>query len=254
MIRVLLMIAAAGFVLCVACFAGAFAIGGHDLIARGGWNLISDGDFHRGDWPRRGEAQVTRQIAWSGDTLVADFPANIRYVQGEGPATITGPASIIKEVVVKDGELTLPGRNRTRGMTITLTAPGVNKFEVRSVADLSIENYRQDTLVLKMTGSGDAHVEGQAASAEVSVTGSGDADLSDLGLNRAKVDVSGSGDVLIAPKEAADVKLSASGDVRLLSRPAQLTTQMTASGRVEERGRDKDEDDGERVRGPGKSV
>src|SRR4051812_11731730 len=114
MIRVLVMIAVAGFVLCLGSLAAAVAIGGPDAIARGGWNL-ADGDWnwgwsdhhHRGDhdraryaaggWTDSGGPASSRNLAWSGaDQLDLDLAADVRYIQTAGPGPgaveITGPS------------------------------------------------------------------------------------------------------------------------------------------------------------------
>lgn len=52
MTRTLVLIAIVGFVLAVACFAGAFAIVG------GPFSIDEEGHFHRGDW--RNDVEVRR--------------------------------------------------------------------------------------------------------------------------------------------------------------------------------------------------
>src|SRR5687767_11208001 len=95
MIRVLVMIAVAGFVLAVVCISSAVAIGGPQIVAQGGWPAIArhwtgDWDFNWEDgeppsWSKRLGPQATRTIAWSGaDALDIDLPADVRYVQQEG--------------------------------------------------------------------------------------------------------------------------------------------------------------------------
>ena len=51
-------------------------------------------------------------------------------------------------------------------------------------------------------------------------------------MKQLTVDISGSGKVEAAPKDTADVRISGSGDVKLLSRPANLTSKVSGSGRI----------------------
>jgi hypothetical protein len=46
------------------------------------------------------------------------------------------------------------------------------------------------------------------------------------------VEVSGSADAIIAPTESAQLEISGSGDVRLLTNPKSLETDITGAGRV----------------------
>src|SRR4051812_14779100 len=113
MIRVLVMIAVAGFVLALATFAVAVAIGGPRVLARGGWALVArhwdaDGDVewsgrhHRhGAWADGSGPQATRTLQWSGaEGLDVDLPADVRYIQQDGPAsvTVTGQQRAVEHV------------------------------------------------------------------------------------------------------------------------------------------------------------
>lgn len=249
MIRVLTMIAITGFFVSIACLTGAFAIGGHDAIARGGWGWDWDGERagfsrHDGGWRSDGP-ESTRDLPWSGTAMVIELPADVRYVQSDGPAklTVTGPASVVKDVVVENGHITLPGHHVfRRSLQVVLTAPGVNTFEQRASGDVSIEGYHQATLNLDLSGSGDVTVKGETTTLQLDLSGSGDADLEGLKTARAKVDVSGSGDASIAPREWADLDISGSGDINLLSRPAHLETDVSGSGSLRQDDADRDDD------------
>ena len=83
MIRALLMIAGAGFVLAAGSFAAAVAIGGPDAVARGGWNLLShtggrwgSGEFHHHDHGRPARPRGTRAGAF--DSANREHPSRGR--------------------------------------------------------------------------------------------------------------------------------------------------------------------------------
>jgi hypothetical protein len=123
MIRNLTIVAVASFVLCVGCFAGAFALGGRDIIKHGwsfpaDWNIeVSDDNDHvrigpgstgRGD---DGET-TTRQVAWSGsDALQIDVPAEVIFTQaaaGAGASVkVTGPKRLVDRVTLENGRIAL---------------------------------------------------------------------------------------------------------------------------------------------------
>jgi hypothetical protein len=243
MIRVLVLIAITGFLVGVVALSAAAGLGGPELAARN-WRWIGaewwDSDH---DWPaRRFEGPAaTREMAWDGSSaLVLDVPAEVTFSQAPGPGTVTlrGPKDLIEQVTLSQGRLSLENGFHAGRLEIAVTAPEVTRFEANGDDRLDIRNYRQDALQLVIRGSAEAEVQGQARRAEVSIEGSGDADLDDLTLDDAKVDVSGSGEVSVAPRKAADLDISGSGEVTLRSRPERLQSQVSGSGRIVQMGGD----------------
>ena len=260
MIRTLFIIAAAGLVLATASLGGAFALGGRDL-ARHGWAWTfqdEDGDtvrFQRADDTRTPE--ITRQIAWTGgDALTVDLSADVDYIPGDTPGvTVTGPADLVEKVRLIDGRLTWAdddrdgpnhetvvfGRNENgRGMwaqseavRIVVTAPDVRIFNLQGSADLTLKGYDQDTLAVDISGSGEVSAAGRTRSLELDISGSGDADLSNLATVDANVAIAGSGDARIAPTGRADIAISGSGDVDLNTRPTTVNQSISGSGDVD---------------------
>lgn len=243
MIRVLLMIAVAGFVLSVGAISAAVALGGPDFVAHGGWKFAG----HHGPWgwddddddgsDRWGDS-ATRNLAWSGSTsLDLDLTADVRYVQAPGPATvtITGPERLVDHVIVRDETIKYEDRghrsHRTR-LQILVSAPNISSFDISGRNKLTIEGYRQPSLRLNVSGSADINAAGETDALILDMSGSGDAELGALKTRGAEVDISGSADATIAPTDWAKVDISGRGDVRLLTRPAKLETDISGSGRI----------------------
>lgn len=259
MIRTLLIIAGAAFVLCLGSAAGALAIGGRDMAAHG-WNWTfhdSDGDGDTLSIVRDDGAtstSTTRTLDWTGgEQLVIDLSADVDYVQGDAPGVvITGPADQVNRIRLDGDRLTADqakgprherivfGRHRDgRGVwvrnddvKIVVTAPSVRRFVMNGSSDLYISGFDQPELSLEMTGSGDILAQGRATSLNLIATGSGDADLESLSVSDARVSLSGSGDARVAPTRSADLTTSGSGDIELTTRPATLRQSATGSGDV----------------------
>lgn len=252
MIRALAMVAVAGFVLAVAALSGAVALGGPDMVARGGWTLVDHddwndwGDRHRGS--RRLGPETTRTLTWTGgDRLSIDVPSDVEYVQADGPAsiTVTGPERLVERVVVEDGRLTDKGGSfgwRHRHVTIRMTAPNITQFVLRGSNELVIRDYRQDRMSIDISGSGEVEASGEVRAIDVEISGSGEAELSALRTKEAEVDISGSGDATIAPTERARIEISGSGDVTLTTNPKSVETDISGSGDVSRRGGDGEND------------
>uniref|UniRef100_B0T0Y1 Putative auto-transporter adhesin head GIN domain-containing protein n=1 Tax=Caulobacter sp. (strain K31) TaxID=366602 RepID=B0T0Y1_CAUSK len=266
MIRNLTIVAVASFVLCVGCFAGAFALGGRDLIEHGwtipsDWNVEVNDDndtIHVGPGHQTAEERetTTRQIAWKGgDSLQVDVPAEVIFTQaapGAGAGVkITGPKRLVDRVMIEDGRISLKGDGDYDGtnslkinghgvqvlggedrLSIEVTAPAVRSFTLNGSGDLYLKAYDQPDLRLEINGSGAIDAQGKAGKVDLQVSGSGEADLRSLDTGDAQVVVSGSGEAHVAPHGAAEVELAGSGDVYLTSKPTVLTSNVAGSGEV----------------------
>jgi hypothetical protein len=248
MIRVLVMIAVAGFLVSVATLSAAVAIGGPDIISDAAWHGWRGGHFgwsddsHFGwgatrddDDVRHSDADTTREIAWTGgDNLEVDVPADVTYTQSPGPGklVVTGPQREIDALRLDGGRLYGAHRRRWRDVTIAMTAPAVTRFEVTGSGRLDIRDYGQERLSLDLPGDATVTAAGQTKSLALSVEGSGDTDLSQLKLADASVDVAGSGVAKLAPTGAANINISGSGNVILLTRPAKLESNVSGSGSI----------------------
>jgi len=251
MIRVLGMIAFVGFIVAVACFAGAAALGGRDIVEHG-WRIPSDWhidiDDHDGvdDWDDgdASDAASSRDFTWDGATsLDVEAPAEVRYTQAEGPAklTISGPKATLDHLVVKDGKVRFdePMDHRRR-LLIVMSAPNVSRFALNGDDKLTIAAFKQDHLAIDISGHGEAEAQGEARSFDLRISGSGEADLVRLSSEAGKVDIAGSGHAKIAPRSSADVIIAGSGEVTLSSRPKDLRSSVSGSGRLIQDDEDED--------------
>jgi hypothetical protein len=243
MIRPLLLITGASFVLAVACFAGAAALGGHDFLHPWAWRHAAwtfDGD--RGRWRNWDDVRpenatpVTREIAWTGgDRLELDAPADVQYTQAAGPAklVVTGPKSLVDRLELDDGELRVDGDGWNQGrVSVVMTAPAVSRFAINGDDSLSILGYDQDQLAIDVSGHGMAKAAGKARQVNLDISGSGEIDLGALSSASAEADISGSGRASIAPTDEANLDISGSGEVDLLTRPPRLNSDVSGSGRI----------------------
>lgn len=255
MIRVLFMIAVAGFVLSVASLSAAVAIGGPDLVARGGWDLAEgrwgrnwsfgwhDGEDSMGWSPAEAGPTASRTLVWNGDDkLDLEVAADVRYVQGPGAGsvTLTGPKSVIDQVELRGHTLRYAhGRIGPHPkLTVLVKASGIRAFDLSGRNTLAIENYDQPTLRLDISGASEVSAKGQVGDVELEVSGSGDADLGELKAKGADVEISGAGKAVIAPTERVRIEISGMGDVKLLTRPPEVETDISGAGKVREAGPD----------------
>jgi hypothetical protein len=181
-----------------------------------------------------GTGSSERRLAWSGgDTIDISVPARVRFRGGEGnEILLRGSPDVIGHVELHGSHLFLDCRSGARAIEITLPGQAFRRVNVSGWATLDMANLDQRDLAINISGSGNLHGQGAVDRLTLHVSGSGDAKLGDLAVKQLAVKISGSGNVEAAPKDEADIKISGSGSVRLLSRPPQLRTHVSGSGRI----------------------
>lgn len=239
MIRNLFIIAGAALVLSIVCLMGAAALGGQEL-RRGGWSIPGDAwtwvASDEIDWSS--ETTAERVIEWPGaEALVFDLPARVVYTQADQPSiAVSGDPDYVERVRFENGRFTLDRREgeAVRGgrLRLTVAAPAVSRFEMHGSHRLEIRDYDQDTLTLRLNGSGDVEAYGRTRALDLEIAGSGDADLDELSVQDARIVVEGSGTAEIAATGQVDAIVRGSGDIDLRTRPAQVTSRVEGSGRV----------------------
>jgi hypothetical protein len=251
MIRVLAMISVAGFLLSAVCLSIAVSLAGPEVISRGVWDwpgpfhfAWNDDRHHHGfSWnysSSESGPQASRDLAWSGESLDVDLPADVHFSQADGPAKLVvyGPKAALDHLSVAGGHIGFDRPMDDVGdVKIELTAPKVTHFGLSGSGKLDITAYRQDNLDLRVSGDADVNAQGAAKQVKLDISGSGNADLSGLATDGAEVTITGSGQARVGPKAWAKLDISGSGDVTLTSHPARVDSHVTGSGAI-------DQDDG----------
>lgn len=223
MSRALVIIATAGFVVAIVCFAAAGLLGAR-------W-----GPWTHWGRPWTAGPTIVRNYPWTGrDTLRVDAPASLTYTQGPASKlTITGPKGLLDQLTVENGRIGIDGWiDDAPTLKIVMTAPNVSDFEVSGAQRLSIANYKQDQLTIGVSGAGDVIARGEASRTRLRISGSGNADLGGLTGDDSTVRISGAGRATIAPKRSADIRISGVGQVTLLTHPATLNQHISGVGSV----------------------
>ena len=229
--RTLGLIAIGGLGIGIASLSLAYALGGRDL-HRLPFDFASSASCGEG---AKGGPSV-RRLAWdNGDAIELSLPGTVSFRGGQGSdIVVRGSPDLVANVEVRGSRLTLDCRGWTAGRDLEITLPGRafrrhRPFRIGQARDGECQPARPR---LRISGSGTVRAQGSVDQATIKVSGSGEARLGDLAMKQLTVDISGSGKVEAAPKDTADVKISGSGDVKLLSRPANLTSKVSGSGRI----------------------
>ena len=229
--RSLLIVGGSGVGLALVCFIAAHALGPLS-IGSDGFQGFSGA---RGPMVEGGGPATTRTLDWpGGDTLTLQVPADVIYTQGT-PARleVSGPSRSVELVEVDDGTIKFSRRVHNVGdLVIRLTAPDVERFEVRGASDLKVRNYDHERLEISIAGAADISAQGRARDAEVHIAGAGEVNLAQLPTETVEVHISGVGETVAAPSRRAEVHIAGAGDVRLTTRPPEVESHIAGPGSI----------------------
>jgi hypothetical protein len=172
---------------------------------------------------------ISRDIPWDGSTrAVLELPATMRYVQAPGPASITarGPHRSVSTLTVTNGHIHDLLLRTGAMLEITLTAPDITSFALNGGSRLVIEAYDQPTLTLIAEGA--ANIEASGATTDITIDADGYAviNLARLKVQSLSAEIDAAGVVIAAPQARANIEAEGFGTVILLTRPADLVSNL----------------------------
>lgn len=116
-----------------------------------------------------------------------------------------------------------------------VTLPFLNNISLSGSSDVDISGQFPTMETLKVSISGSGAIEANdlltARATNISISGSGEADLKKLNTKKADVDLSGSGEVKIGVEEQLKVRISGSGKVQYLGAP-EIDSKISGSGKL----------------------
>ncbi len=117
---------------------------------------------------------------------------------------------------------------------ITGTTPiGTENLELAIIGSGDIEmQVNASSLKSLVSGSGNFLLEGDAATHEIEIDGSGDVDALGLRTEVTRVKIDGSGDAKVYTDRELDVEISGSGSVFYGGDPEKFNTQVSGSGKI----------------------
>lgn len=101
--------------------------------------------------------------------------------------------------------------------------------------DFDLTQLQYNDVNVSISGSGDVDLGGSAERAELSISGSGDLKAKDLKAQSVRCRVSGSGNVSCFAAKELDALVSGSGDIRYSGNPSNIKKKVSGSGDIEAR-------------------
>ena len=110
--------------------------------------------------------------------------------------------------------------------------PSLSSVALSGSGIVTAENVDAKALTLTLPGSGVLRAGGTVGRLDVTLSGSGDAQLAELVARDVHAVVSGSGRILVHPTGSLDASVPGSGAVMYVGNPASVTSSVTGSGAV----------------------
>lgn len=188
----------------------------------------------------------------SGDMItesrdVSGFDEIVLMTSGDVVVEVTGTESLeieaddnvmsllTSEVVNGRLELGSSGSfSTTRGITYTITASELVGVTISGSGDIDVSRIDADSFEATISGSGNIDPSGNSTNLKVTISGSGRFSGDDLESAIGDVTVSGSGEAVVNVTDDLVVRVSGSGDVRYMGNPT-LDQDISGSGGVSRR-------------------
>jgi hypothetical protein len=211
---------------------GSGAVHGDGRVERLNLTINGSGDAKLGGLSV-GDARVT--LMGSGNAILSPHGAVTVMAAGSGRLSLlTKPASIQRTMVgsAQIVEGAHAGPPQPPAPPVAATPGAGNIVSVTGESDLDIGRVDRDELTVSIVGSGNVRGTGRVAHLIVKVPGSGRAELGGIAARSVQVISAGSGDITVAPTQDAQITILGSANVRLLTRPASISSNIVGSGRV----------------------
>jgi len=117
-------------------------------------------------------------------------------------------------------------------MTVVVSVPSLQALTLSGSGAITASNIQVARVSVRLSGSGAVHASGTVTRLDVSVGGSGDAQLGQLAARDVHAAVSGSGRIVTHAANTLQASATGSGTIVYSGNPAHVTTSITGSGAI----------------------
>jgi hypothetical protein len=181
-------------------------------------------------------ATETRSLA-NISAVSVNTSGHLTVIKGENESlTIVADDNLLANLTseVSGGRLVLGSQGSISTVVpivYRLTVPRLNGFEVNGSGDIVAHDFDFGNLSVKIAGSGDINLMGQANQQDIYIAGSGNYRAEQLPSQSARATIAGSGSIFLRVGESLDVDIGGSGNVYYTGQPT-INQRINGSGRV----------------------
>ena len=159
------------------------------------------------------------------------------HVGGRQSVVVRADRNLVDRVttVVRDGRLVISNKPgsfaSSTPMSVEVTVPSLTALRLSGSGNVLAEGVNASHLTVALPRSGNLGASGRAGSVDVSIAGSGNAQLGRLTARNVRAEVGGSGTIAVHATRSLDASIPGSGSIFYTGNP-RLTTTITGSGVV----------------------
>jgi len=191
-----------------------------------------------GEWIGSGTAATqTRHVA--AFTSVDLAGSNVVTIQAGGKQSVVvhADANLLSRVTtqVHAGVLvigTIGSFTTSSPMSVDVSVPSLKALTLSGSGNISAANIQAGTLTVTLSGSGVLRASGAVGRLDVSLGGSGDAQLQQLTARDVHAALSGSGRILVDATHSLQASVPGSGAIMYGGNPAYVTKDISGSGAI----------------------
>ncbi len=187
--------------------------------------------------PDRSDASELRGVsAFHALDIEAAIDVDVA-IGSPGKVELRGPKEWLAklETRVDDGTLTIamPGNHdHVPHLRALITMPTLDGVRVSGVSHMHVATLAEKVLEVAVSGVATIDLAGRADTLVVKLSGTGEVQAKELAAHDATVGVSGSGNATVRATQDVDVSVSGVGTVTLVGRPANVKKHVSGVGKI----------------------
>lgn len=151
--------------------------------------------------------------------------------------TVDAERNLLPEIVteVNGSELKVyPKRsiNPTRKIVVRIAHPGIRGVSMSGAGDVTVRGVEVDAFRLRISGAGNARLDGKVGTLDVGVSGAGDVMAAGLDAKDVTASVSGAGDLEVKASGTLSASVSGAGSIVYHGDPQSVDTRVSGAGSV----------------------
>jgi len=188
----------------------------------------------------KGSGQVTteRRQVGSFSAVEAEGAVELEVTQGT-PARLdlecdANLLPLVKTEVRRD-TLHIGSQERLRPskrLLVRVTTPTLKAIDCSGAAELTVTGVANDALRVGLSGAGSAKLTGRTGRLELTISGAGDVQATDLAAQHVVVAGTGATDAAVHATESLEVNLVGAGTVRYRGKPKTVKQSITGAGEL----------------------
>ena len=203
-----------------------------------GSNVFEDSSSSAGVQGSGVAATETRNLPPFGSVELAGSNIVTIRVGEEQSVVVHADNNLVDSVTtaVQDGSLVIgdiPGSYTAKSpMSVTVSVPSLDELTLTGSGVIAVTGIEAASLTVRLPGSGVLRASGAATKLDVTLDGSGDAQLEQLIAGDVRAVVSGSGRIVLTATKSLDASVPGSGAIMYSGDPREVTKSITGSGAI----------------------